>query len=1229
MKKILLQTFLLLVVFSTFAQNPALEFAAGDGNPTGNGPVTSTTIRFRNNTDNPTGNTFATYNPALNVNVALTNQQYLNHPQNTNGNAGNPNNPSSVIGWFFGSNVADPIFPLLNFFSDPVNSNFTSSGNISAGTGIAVASNRGVAIANGLTVLNGLPFAGKHWMHDIVITFNRPVNNPVLHFMGLGGSGAGSGFTAELDLLTTGLTLNRLSGTPFFSVAGNQILNTAAEPRANGAGVAHGSVLVQGDQITSLTFRVFVRGQAGVAGTNWGAAGVEDGWILTLSSLESNLSVTKTVNNPTPNVGENVIFTVTATNNGPSNDTGVNVQDLLPSGYTYVSHTVSAGGGTYTPGTGLWNIGNLNNGVTRTLSITATVNASGNYTNVATISGTNSDPILSNNQASIDVVPFPCPSSINRVTNGVFPTTGGNTNTVPGWIVGGTYAPSGPWASPTGRVQLNANGLEFRRDVNTVTTLSQNLTNINGLTTISLNDFYWFRTLRDTNAGGFTFTVSYAGTIYATVSSTTVDATTSPSVAGNNGATVNISSLPLVASQTSRSSNSNLVIVLPSGIPQSGALLFTFTANSDPTEVRDIGMRSVEVKNCPFSDLSVTKTVNNPVPSVGSNIVFTVTATNNGPNNDTGVQVQDLLPNGYSYVSHTVSADGGTYTPGTGLWNIGNLNNGVSRTLSITATVNASGNYTNVATISGDNGDSNLNNNEASVITNPLIPFNCGDNRLFLNQAVVASDPSILFDIERSNNPFIYTPIDNGSHGITYNAIGYNSQDNFVYGIRESTNQLVVIDATGIPINLGAVTGLPLANYLSGDFDEDGFLYVHSTGTTSNSIFKINVATRTVVQTISLFRNVIFFDLAYNPVDGFLYTVLGNTDPSAPGRIWKIDRNTGAVVALGPTPSSTVNFGALFIDALGNFYGVANNGSGFYQFDLTTGQRTVISGAPSSSLNDGAICASSILTFDTDLRVTKTDGSNTYTPGSNVVYTIVVTNAGPFGATNVLVSDPLIAGIPAANHSYTASVSGGATTSVSGTQNGAINDVVNIPVGGTVTYTLTVSVPAGFTGSMTNTVTVTPPSNINDIDLSNNEATDINNPLSDLSIAKTVNNPTPNVGEQVIFTITATNNGPSTDTNVIVEDVLSSGYTFVSAAPSVGTWSGSTWAIGNLANGASVNLQIIAEINVVGEHTNTATISGDNDDPSLSNNEASVSTTTVCNAGDAQVPLSGSKTNNQ
>ncbi|TKB98151.1 hypothetical protein [Pedobacter cryotolerans] len=188
--------------------------------------------------------------------------------------------------------------------------------------------------------------------------------------------------------------------------------------------------------------------------------------------------------------------------------------------------------------------------------------------------------------------------SNERISNGVFPTTGGNINTLTGWTVGGTYAASGAWASPTGRINLNTNGLEFRRDAATVSTVTQNLTGVVGGSSININDFYWIRTLQDAASGGFTFTVSYAGTVYATINSTTMNDTTSPILSANNGAGVNTNSFPFVTSAGTMSGKTNIVITLPTSIPSTGALVITYTANADPTEVRGVGMRSISLFSC-------------------------------------------------------------------------------------------------------------------------------------------------------------------------------------------------------------------------------------------------------------------------------------------------------------------------------------------------------------------------------------------------------------------------------------------------------------------------------------------------------------------------------------------------------------------------------------------------------------------------------------------------------
>src|SRR5206468_2984940 len=53
------------------------------------------------------------------------------------------------------------------------------------------------------------------------------------------------------------------------------------------------------------------------------------------------------------------------------------------------------------------------------------------------------------------------------------------------------------------------------------------------------------------------------------------------------------------------------------------------------------------------------------------------------------------------------------------------------------------------------------------------------------------------------------------------------------------------------------------------------------------------------------------------------------------------------------------------------------------------------------------------LTPQSDLKITKTDGTTTAVPGTSTTYTIVVSNSGPSNAVGQQVSDPLPAGVTA------------------------------------------------------------------------------------------------------------------------------------------------------------------------------------------------------------------------
>ncbi|WP_378185283.1 gliding motility-associated C-terminal domain-containing protein [Aquimarina sp. W85] len=99
--------------------------------------------------------------------------------------------------------------------------------------------------------------------------------------------------------------------------------------------------------------------------------------------LTSDLVTQKSVDNAIPLENETITYTITVVNNGPDDATSVALTDVLPSGVTFSSAT--AVGGTvnsYDDGSGLWNIGDLNNGNTAILTIDATVDSGTNGTKI-------------------------------------------------------------------------------------------------------------------------------------------------------------------------------------------------------------------------------------------------------------------------------------------------------------------------------------------------------------------------------------------------------------------------------------------------------------------------------------------------------------------------------------------------------------------------------------------------------------------------------------------------------------------------------------------------------------------------------------------------------------------------------------------------------------------------------------------------------------------------------
>ena len=159
-----------------------------------------------------------------------------------------------------------------------------------------------------------------------------------------------------------------------------------------------------------------------------------------------------------------------------------------------------------------------------------------------------------------------------------------------------------------------------------------------------------------------------------------------------------------------------------------------------------------------------------------------------------------------------------------------------------------------------------------------------------------------------------------------------------------------------------------------------------------------------------------------------------------------------------------------------------------YEFTYVVTDNYVGSGTYGSS---GALISATGFTLPVDLSTTITDNRADYVQGGTLTYVVVVTNNNVSGGA-VAVPDARLWVTPATGitfGSWTATYSGGGTASGSGVIDSLA--LSSLPVGGTVTFTITATVSGTATGNLTTTARVATPFGLPDIDSTNNSASDV------------------------------------------------------------------------------------------------------------------------------------------
>jgi uncharacterized repeat protein (TIGR01451 family) len=661
------------------------------------------------------------------------------------------------------------------------------------------------------------------------------------------------------------------------------------------------------------------------------------------------------------------------------------------------------------------------------------------------------------------------------------------------------------------------------------------------------------------------------------------------------------------------------------------------STTSDPTAANNSTTVVTNVKlSC---DLTVTNNgLPNPV-TAGSNITYTQTVVNRGPSNCSTATFTEPTPANTTFVSvAAVTTGGGAWTcPNSAPVSCTNPSVPPGSTGTITAIYKV-----NAGTVAGTIITDTATGASATHDTNPL------DNSATVTIAVATGTQSDL-TVTNAGSP---NPVTAGNN-ITYTQSVINlgpataNAPVFTETLPANTTAVSLAGPAGWTCVLATLTCIDTTT-MSG-------------GTTANFTFVVKVNTNvtsgtTITQTDSVSSTTSdpnggnnsatvniqvagSADLAVTntpapvPVlanNNITYTqIVTNNGPSAAASVTLTDAlpaNTTAVSLTGPG-GWTCTLATLICTDLSLAPGVPATITFIVKVNAGTAAGTAINETVNVTattadpiLTNNSATASDVVALATqaDLITTNSASPTSVAAGSNVTYTQTVTNNGPAVTTAGMTITQITP--PNTNFQSMTPPAGwtcGTLPPVGGTGTITCTASGTLAVNGTASFTLVLQVNAGTTSgtNITDTVTATAANIVPSITTNTASATVVvaSANSADVAIVKTG---TPNPvtsGTPLTYTLTVTNNGPASATNVTVTDTLPSLVTYLSVATTQGSCSeagGSvTCLLGTLANAATATISILTLPGTPGVVSNIATVSADQTDPVSSNNTSTQSET--------------------
>ena len=893
----------------------------------------------------------------------------------------------------------------------------------------------------------------------------------------------------------------------------------------------------------------------------------------------------KTANITNPNFGDKVDYTVTVTNDGMGDAKDVVVRDVLGEGLKFVSATGNYSFDEVTR-TVTW-IVDLAKGESKVFSVIAIVSGYGNVTNSL---------VVGNKTTGVNVtVPEIIPDKTVGIEN---PNFGDNV----------TYT-----------VKVTNDGIGDANNVVVKDILGEGLTFVDATGNYSFDEVTrtvtWIVDLAKGESKVFSVIAIVSG--YGNV--------TNSLVVGNKTAGVNVTVPEIIPDKTANISNPNFgdnvnytVTVTNDGIGDAkdvvvrdilgeGLTFVDATGNYSFDEVTRtvtwivdlakgeskvfsviaivsgygnvtnslvVGNKTAGV-NVTVPEINPDKTANITNPNFGDKVDYTVTVTNDGMGDAKDVVVRDVLGEGLKFVSATgnYSFDEVTRTV---TW-IVDLAKGESKVFSVIAIVSGYGNVTNSLVVGNKTAGVNVTVPEiipdkTANISNP----NFGDN---VNYTVT----------------------------VTNDGIG-------------DAKDVVVRDVLGEGLKFVSATG----NY---SFDE-----VTRTVTWIVDLAKGESKVFSVIAIVSGYGNVTNSLVVGNKTTGVNVTVPEiNPDKTVDNEIPNFGDNVTYTVkvtndgigdANNVVITDVLDKGLKFLNATGNFTYDEKTGTITWTVDLAKGETktfnvnvTVLGyGVLPNTVAVGNKTAVRNITVPEIITVKEVNSSDIHI-GDEITYTITVSNPGKINATNVVIRDILPEGLKFINAS-----NGGVYDPVTG----IITWILNITANSTVD--LTADVCVNKSGNITNTVNVG-----NKTFNCTIESGDI----VDLEIHIVADKSEIYVGDNVVYTVTVINNGPSDAINTIANILIPNALSILSYNATKGTFdiTSGNWSIGNLTNGEKVVLTFVAKALNEGNSTVYVNVTSETFEVIMENNYDNVTVKVLKKAApigpDKQVHPDGSSSDNE